>query len=541
MAFNSRSSQPPKSNSDPIQSKTVPTLLGPKGAPAYQRDAKSELFLLATTGFFGQDKFYESAKEADSRFVALVREVTNADAAWMLDFTHWLRNDANIRSAAIVAGLEAAKVTLEMMARANKLVVTIKGQGLARQLAKAGISRADEVGEAAAYWSSKYGRVFPKAVKRALADKLTSSLDEYTVLKYNSDNSAFKLADQLRLFHPKATHPAQNDLFGWVIAQTKGPTAAPDSLPMIQTRQLLMGTKVEVRRALLDPVTLKSAGMTWESLAGWLQGPLDAKAWEAIIPSMGYMALLRNLRNFTQANVRADTLAYVQAKLADPVQVARSRQLPMRFFSALRAQESYTWHSALSAALQASLANVPTLNGRTLILVDTSGSMDTTMSEHGTLKRWDVASMFGIALAMNSPGAELHSYSSQGWATVETRHFVAAKGADVLSQLMMWAKSYNIGGGTPTAAAMRKLYNGHDRVMLLTDEGHDYSHQSVTDAIPADVPLYTFNLAGYKPAGTPSTVNRHTFGGLNDSAFKMVPLIESAVSGVWPWVGGKDV
>lgn len=540
MAFNVKSSKSSQPNKDPIQSFPTPNIWGPKGAPAYQRTPQSELFLLATTGFFGQDKFYESAKDSNSRFVALVREVAAQDWVWMLDFTHWLRNDANIRSAAIVAGLEAAKMRLELHGEPRDPRVTAR-QGSARQLAKAGIARADEIGEAAAYWASKYGRAFPKPVKHALADCLTKGINEFTALKYDSDNAAFKLAHLINLFHPKATSPAQNDLFAWIIASQKGPLAAPDSLPMIQNRQMLMAVKPEARRLMLDPVTLGSAGMTWEAVGGWLQGAHDARSWEALIPSMNYMALLRNLRNFDQAGISLTTQGVVRARLASPVEVLKSRQLPMRFFSAIRAVESYNWHSPLSAALDVSLSMVPTLPGRTLILVDTSGSMDATMSEHGTLKRWDVAAMFGIALAKTSPGAELHSYSSAGWTDVKTMAFIPAKGADTLSQLVRWATDgYNIGGGTPTAAAMRKLFNGHDRVMLLTDEGHDGGMYDVTKSIPADVPLYTFNLAGYKAAGTPTNANRHTFGGLNDQAFKLVNLIEDGTAGNWPWVSTKE-
>ena len=74
---------------------------------------------------------------------------------------------------------------------------------------------------------------------------------------------------------------------------------------MIAARAALMALPVQDRRAVLDqPERLSAAGMTWESLAGWLQGPLDAAAWQAVIPSMGYMALLRNLRNFDDAGCR---------------------------------------------------------------------------------------------------------------------------------------------------------------------------------------------------------------------------------------------
>ena len=79
---------------------------------------------------------------------------------------------------------------------------------------------------------------------------------------------------------------------------------------------------------------LAEVGMTWEALARCLQGPMDANAWCAVIPSMGYMALLRNLRNFDEAGVPDEVAEQVAARLAAPEQVARARQFPMRFWVA---------------------------------------------------------------------------------------------------------------------------------------------------------------------------------------------------------------
>ena len=36
------------------------------------------------------------------------------------------------------------------------------------------------------------------------------------------------------------------------------------------------------------PALVAAAGMTWEALAGWRRAPIDAAAWTAVIPSMGY-------------------------------------------------------------------------------------------------------------------------------------------------------------------------------------------------------------------------------------------------------------
>ncbi|NED90580.1 TROVE domain-containing protein, partial [Streptomyces sp. SID11233] len=58
----------------------------------------------------------------------------------------------------------------------------------------------------------------------------------------------------------------------------------------------------------------------------------------------------------------------------------------------------------------------------------------------------------------------------------------------------------------------------------------------VNTAIPAAVPMYTWNLAGYERGHAPSGGrNRHAFGGLTDAAFRMIPLLERGRDAAWPW------
>ena len=84
---------------------------------------------------------------------------------------------------------------------------------------------------------------------------------------------------------------------------------------------------------------LAAAGMTWEALAGWLQGPMDAAAWEAVIPSMGAMALraqpaeLRRGRGLGRGRGagRGEDLATRRWSRA-------SRQFPFRYLAAVPAR-----------------------------------------------------------------------------------------------------------------------------------------------------------------------------------------------------------
>lgn len=51
-------------------------------------------------------------------------------------------------------------------------------------------------------------------------------------------------------------------------------------------------------------------------------------------------------------------------------------------------------------------------------------------------------------------------------------------------------------------------------MLIVTDEQYTHSvHGDPTEQVPADVPVYTWDLAGYLAGHGPSgTRNRHTFG-----------------------------
>ena len=499
-----------------------------RGGAGYARDVKSELFLLAVTNMVGEDTFYESADARDTRFAELVHTVAVQDVHWLGRFIPWLRAEANLRSASLVVAAEAVKARLDAgLAGGN------------RGLIDAACRRADEPGELLAYWTARHGRAVPKPVKRGLADAVVRLYDERSLLKYDSDAKGFRFGDVIDLVHPApaADRPWQGELFAHALDRRhKRDKPIPERLRILRARQALTAMPVEQRRALLlgedGPARLRAAGMTWEALAGWLQGPLDAAAWEAVIPSMGYMACLRNLRNFDEAGVDDAVAARVAAKLADPAEVAASRQLPFRFLSAYRAAgASLRWSWALEQAVRHSLEQVPRLNGRTLIMVDTSGSMNASFSRDGTLMRWDAAALFGIALAQRAGHADLVSFSNGA------KPFPLKRGESVLGALDRWKSGgWFLNGGTSTAACLRASFAKHDRVVIVTDEQAGYDHVGVTGSVPATVPIYTWNLAGYRVGHTPSgSAARHTFGGLNDRAFAMIPLLEAGANASWPF------
>lgn len=514
----------------PVKTDAVATGQTYEGAPGFARDVKSELFLLSVSNMVGENTFYEKAGERDNRYVQLVREATLADPEWTARLLKWLRAEANMRSASLVGAAEYTKARLD-----NRVVSDLKPT--CRQVVDSVLQRADEPGEMLAYWTSTYGRSVPKPIKRGVADAVLRLYNERSLLKYDTASKGFRFGDVLDLVHPDTKSPWQGDLFAHALDRRHGrANPIPGGLRLLAGNEILRARADRDPNVLLDADALRGAGMTWEDALSLAGSKVDkAKLWEATVPSMGYMALMRNLRNFDQAGVSDEVAAVVSAKLADPAEVAKSRQLPMRFLSAYRAAPSLRWGYALERAITHSLVNVPQLSGRTLILIDTSGSMGAGFSKDGTLMRWDAAAVFGIALGMRCESADVVSFSG-GWGTANTKDFPLQRGESLLRAVDRWkAGGYFLDGGTETAGAIHKhLRPGfHNRLVILTDE---QATTSVDHVVPKDTTLYTWNLAGYRYGHTPSgSGNRHAFGGLTDAAFSMIPLLEAGRNADWPF------
>ncbi|MGW7420683.1 TROVE domain-containing protein [Streptomyces sp. NPDC054813] len=496
-----------------------------QGGRGQERDTRSELFLLAVS-HFAAGTFYESEADRDDRYAKLVRELAVADPAWTAGLLGWLHGEGNMRTASLVGAAEYVHARLTAGATEGPSN---------RQVVASVLQRPDEPGELLAYWTATYGRAVPKPVKRGIADAVRRLYHGKSLLKYDTAAKGYRFGDILNLVHaaPDPDKPWQGELFQYALDRRHHPDTAvpPASSPVLAAHRELMALPVARRRVVVTEPggaeRLAAAGLTWEALAGWLQGPMDRAAWEAVIPSMGVMALTRNLRNFDEAGVSDEVAAQVAARISDPAEVARSRQFPFRYLAAYQHAPSLRWSFPLERALGHSLANVPALPGRTLVLVDRSGSMWGPLSDRSRLNRADAAAIFGTALALRASDADLVEFGTT------SKRLTFGKGESVLKILGRFGSL----GGTDTTSAIRSHYRGQDRVLIVTDEQYTYHrHGDPTQQVPAHIPVYTWNLAGYRVGHGPSgAANRHTFGGLSDAAFRMVPLLESARDADWPW------
>jgi hypothetical protein len=327
-----------------------------------------ELYAAVATAALS-DQFYEAA---DTRVERLRGLIARNDPHLVARLAVYAREQLHLRSVPLVLAVELARLH--------------KGDSLVSCLIARIVQRADEIPELLAYYAQANGRTgiktlgrLSKQVQRGLALAF-NRFDAYQLAKYDRAGAAVRLRDALFLVHPKPRDEAQQAVFNHLVAGT---------LPVPYTWETELSAAGQVAYA--SPAERQAA------LAG---------TWAALVASgrLGYMALLRNLRNLLETNVGADTLALVCTTLADPGQVARARQLPFRFLAAYRevlALENGAAAPVLAALEAAIVSSARNLRGfgpetRVVLACDVSGSMQQPVSPRSKVLLYDV----GLVLAM---------------------------------------------------------------------------------------------------------------------------------------------
>ena len=461
--------------------------------------------------------------DADERFIELVGLLAIADDDWLSRLIGWLGDRGAPAGAAPIAAAERVRV---------RLAAGLATSGGNRRVISDALRRADEPGALLDYWFHRHGRTMPKPIKHGLADAIRDLYDERALATYDTTAAKVRFGDVIGFVHPKPADARQRVLFAHAVARRRGDAAIPASLPLVRAQALLYSLTPEQRHELLAGPDLAelfaAAGMTSDLLNGWLLGETDPRAWEAVLPSMSYADRLRRLPELDACGLSRETVRRLGEELADPERITRERIRPLRLYEAARQTPSGTWaasrawSAALVRALQISLANVPSLPGRTLILIDRSVSMFTQVTRGSAVTIADRAAVFGAAVALRAEDATLIQFGGS--------HLrVKCDPDDSLTTVL--PRFWQLGDGN-AADAVRAHFDGHNRVIIVTDEpdGSAWQGPHPAAALPSTTPSYIWNVAGttHQPGAGD---RRYVFPGLTDAAFDAIPLIETALNG----------
>jgi 60 kDa SS-A/Ro ribonucleoprotein len=162
--------------------------------------------------------------------------------------------------------------------------------------------------------------------------------------------------------------------------------------------------------------------------------------------------------------------------------MSTARLLPFRFLAAARYAPQ--WEEALEQAMLKSVAASEKLPGKTVVLVDVSGSMTAPLSHRSEIQRTDAA--YGLAVLLREIGEEVAVFSfSDNLVEVPAHRAFALRDAIERSQ------RHN---GTYLGKAVEELNREEkfDRLIVITDE-------QARDAVPAPLGKgYVINVASFK-------------------------------------------
>ena len=395
-----------------------------EGAPARQISHEQQLRRSVLACMLWEDQFYEDGVAIAGRIRELVAKVPADQVA---DLAVEARERMKLRHAPLLLVREMARLATHRRLVAETLPRVIQ--------------RADELSEFVALYWSEGKQPLSAQVKKGLAAAFTK-FDEYALGKYNR-GVPVTLRDVLFLCHAKPLDQAQAELWKRLV---EGKLATPD---------------------------------TWEVALS--SGGDQREAWERLLAEnkLGALALLRNLRNMAEAKVPELAIRDGLARMKT------DRVLPFRFIAAARYAPQ--WEADLEQAMFRALESQTRegqarLPGKTVLLVDVSGSMDAQLSRRSEVRRNDAACGLAVLLREIAEKVSIYSFSDD-LVPVPSRRGFALRDAIAASQ------RHN---GTYLGKALGGITEPYDRLIVITDE---QSHDAVPNPRARG---YAINVASYQ-------------------------------------------
>jgi 60 kDa SS-A/Ro ribonucleoprotein len=374
-----------------------------EGAPARHIGVLARLRRSVLSCLLWESEFYEDGQEIGKRIAELSAQCLPEQVA---ELAIEAREQMHLRHVPLLLLRELARHPL----------IKARPQLLSKTMGRV-LQRADEPAEfLALYWKDKK-QPLSKQVKRGLAWSMRR-FSEFELAKYNRD-AEITPRDVLFMSHAKPKDEVQAALWKRLAANE---LVTPD---------------------------------TWEVQ---LSAGADKKqTFERLIreKKLGYFALIRNLRNMEQAGVDAELVR--EAILAR--RGGADKLLPFRYIAAARHAKQF--EPELDRAMQAALAELPRLCGRTIVVVDNSGSMAASISRKSDMTRADAAA--GVAIVARGVCESVRVFAfSDKCVEVPPRTGMALRDAIQAATPM---------GSTQLGAAVSKASTvAHDRLIVITDE-----------------------------------------------------------------------
>lgn len=431
-----------------------------------------------------ENRFYETGSEQMERYITLTKQMlAKYGPGFVARASYFARNTLGMRS---ISQLTAAMLNSQNF------------DGKRNFYAKY-MKRPDDVSEIFAILDA-LGEKRSHALVRGAADYL-SSLNAYTIDKYAMRNKDWSMIDLINVCHPKS--------------------AVVDKFYNGQ---------------------LEHAG-TWEQkISASKSEDEKSQNWRELVEGgkLGYLALIRNLNNILAANVSEDWIEqYLVPQLTNKDKIHKSLVFPYQIYTAyknLNARQLDTIF-ALNEAFRTSVDNIPGLDGRSLVVLDVSGSMEDRVSGNSNMTIKEVCACYAAAIYLANPDSDFIKFGTEA----KFRKYNRLNNVfDIIREMQ-----YNdgCGYGTNIVPVFLMLKKHYDRIFLFSDmqvmsDNRYYSNSmAAQDAMKeyfkdyGRTKIYSIDMGNYQTQiANPMRGDLTLLTGFSDKVFKFINLIESGVS-----------
>lgn len=372
------------------------------------------------------------------------------------------------------------------------------------------ITRVDDMSELLSlYWSTdwkdstgntvKNKHTVPKSIVKGI-QKALPKFDEYQLAKYRGDRYDVSLKTVIKMTHPKPENAEMEALWGRAI---NGNLATPDTWEVGLTNCHTPAEKKEFWTRMLTEKTEKGFN------------------------KLGALALIRNLRNMQSVNVDEDN---IRSALGS---ASMSKILPFQLVTAARYAPQL--EDVLETKLLESIDSMEKLEGDTVVLLDTSGSMRSPLSGKGETTCQDVAASMGAIIRGVCNKSIIYTFQEsiqavpsgrKGFALIDCVRRAPSGGTSVIDctndAIRLYKESHN--GKYPA------------RVIVVTDEqtnsdgtGRSWRRGTTVklDNLPSNCNGYIINVGTYENGvGYNNSCNYVHINGWSENVLKYISAYE---------------
>ena len=248
---------------------------------------------------------------------------------------------------------------------------------------------------------------------------------------------------------------------------------------------------------------------------------LSTDEWSKVLRSCSWNTLRMNLATFERHGVfkTKENLKYACKKLEDNIP---KNIFPYEVFAAyLMNKNNLTLSNSLNEVMEKSIENIPFIKGKTIVAVDVSASMCSSVSTKSSMRIVDVASMFGASISKRCENVKLVTFDTSVRTSVDNPS----------SSILTLANSLVAnGGGTSIHSVLDYINNNKiefDNLIIVSDneswkDGYTCSFGESWNKMSKNKKLISIDIVPNSYTNANNRKNNLFVGGFNDSVWTVI-------------------